>query len=117
MRLPAPVEATMYFFCTEALTNVVRHANATSARVRVEVAGDRCSIEVGDDGIGGARPRSQVSGLTGLRDRLGALRGTLEIVSPDGGGTVLRASFPLTSDPGGQADVRLCRPGRRTFRP
>ncbi len=116
-RLPAPVEATVYFFCTEALTNVVRHAGATSARVRVEVAGDRCSVEVGDDGIGGARPRSQVSGLTGLRDRIGALRGTVEIVSPDGGGTVLRASIPLSPDPPGQAGARLCRPGRRTFRP
>jgi PAS domain S-box-containing protein len=116
-RLPAPIEATVYFFCTEALTNVVRHANATSVRVRVEVAGDRCSVEVGDDGIGGARPRSQVSGLTGLRDRIGALRGTVEIVSPDGGGTVLRASIPLSPDQAGQASVRLCRPRRRTFRP
>jgi PAS domain S-box-containing protein len=116
-RLPAPVEATVYFFCTEALTNVVRHASATSARVGVEVAGDRCSVEVGDDGIGGARPRSQVSGLTGLRDRIGALRGTVEIVSPDGGGTVLRASIPLPPDQAGHASERLCRPGRRTFRP
>jgi PAS domain S-box-containing protein len=96
-RLPAPVEATVYFFCTEALTNVVRHARATSAWVRVDVAAGRCSVEVGDDGAGGARPRSQASGLAGLSDRIGALNGTVEIVSPDGGGTVLRASIPLSS--------------------
>jgi PAS domain S-box-containing protein len=96
-RLPAPVEATVYFFCTEALTNVVRHARATSAWVRIEATADQCSAEVGDDGIGGARPRSQVSGLTGLSDRIGALNGSVEVVSPDGGGTVLRATIPLSS--------------------
>ena len=97
-RLPAAVEASVYFFCTEALTNVVRHARATSAWVRVGVTADRCSVEVGDDGTGGARARSEVSGLTGLRDRIGALHGTVQIVSPDGGGTVLRADIPLSPD-------------------
>ena len=92
----------MYFFCTEALTNVVRHARATSAWVRVEVTGDRCAVEVRDDGIGGAQPRSEASGLTGLRDRIGALQGTVEIASPPAGGTLLRASIPLPSGrPGG----------------
>ena len=96
-RLPAPVEASVYFFCSEALTNVVKHARATSARVRMDLTGDRCAVEVGDDGIGGAEPRSPVSGLGGLRDRLGALGGTLDIASPAAGGTVLRASIPLPS--------------------
>ena len=105
-RLPAAVEATAYFFCTEALTNAVRHASATSVWVRVEVAADRCSVEVGDDGIGGARPRSPVSGLAGLRDRIGALHGTVEIASPDGGGTVLTADIPLSPDSDGQAGAR-----------
>jgi signal transduction histidine kinase len=96
-RLPASVEASVYFFCTEALTNVVRHASATSAWVRVDVAVDRCAVEVRDDGTGGARPRSEVSGLAGLHDRIGALQGTVEIVSPAGGGTLLTATIPLPS--------------------
>ncbi len=94
-RLPAPVEASVYFFCAEALTNVARHARATSAQVRVDISADQCAVEVRDDGIGGARPRSEDSGLTGLRDRIGALRGTVEIISPAAGGTLLRAVIPL----------------------
>ncbi|HEY2262613.1 MAG TPA: PAS domain S-box protein [Streptosporangiaceae bacterium] len=107
-RLPAAVEASVYFFCAEALTNVVRHARATSAAVRVDVSADRCAVEVRDDGVGGARPRSEDSGLTGLRDRIGALRGTVEIDSPAAGGTLLRASIPLGPASG---------PDERTFIP
>jgi PAS domain S-box-containing protein len=94
-RLPGPVEAGVYFFCSEGLTNVVKHARATSAWVRIDPSDGRCAVEVGDDGIGGARPRSESSGLTGLRDRIGALGGTVDILSPDAGGTVLRAVIPL----------------------
>jgi signal transduction histidine kinase len=94
-RLPAPVEASVYFFCSEALTNVVKHAHAGSASVRVTLTDDRCAVEVRDDGIGGAQPRSETSGLNGLRDRIGALNGTMEITSPATGGTVLEASIPL----------------------
>ena len=106
-RLPAPVEAAVYFFCTEALTNVARHAHATSVSVRVEATVDRCVAEVRDDGIGGARPRSEASGLNGLRDRIGALQGTVEILSPDGGGTLLRASIPLPAGPADEPGVPL----------
>jgi PAS domain S-box-containing protein len=95
VRLPPSVEASLYFFCSEALTNIAKHAQATRAWVRLEVTGDRCVAEVGDDGIGGARPRSEASGLIGLSDRLGAIGGTLDITSPDSGGTVLRACVPL----------------------
>jgi PAS domain S-box-containing protein len=98
-RLPAPVEASVYFFCSEALTNVVKHARAGSAWVRLELVDDRCVVEVGDDGIGGAQPRSETSGLNGLRDRIGALNGTVDITSPAAGGTVLKASIPLLFDP------------------
>lgn len=94
-RLPASIELSVYFFCSEALTNVVKHARANSARVRMEVTDDRCEVEVRDDGIGGARPRAEASGLTGLRDRIGALNGTMDINSPDTGGTVLLATIPL----------------------
>jgi PAS domain S-box-containing protein len=98
-RLPAPVEASVYFFCSEALTNVVKHARATSAWVRVTLADDRCAVEVRDDGVGGARPRSDTSGLNGLRDRIGAINGIMDITSPATGGTALRASIPLSADP------------------
>jgi PAS domain S-box-containing protein len=98
-RLPGPIEASVYFFCSEALTNVVKHARATSASVRVELQDDRCAVEVRDDGIGGARPRSETSGLTGLRDRIGALNGTMDITSPATGGTVLQACIPIPREP------------------
>jgi PAS domain S-box-containing protein len=94
IRLPAPIEASLYFFCSEALTNVVKHAQATCAWIRLEVAADQWVAEVRDDGIGGARLGQETSGLMGLSDRLGALGGTLDIISPHSGGTVLRAAVP-----------------------
>ncbi len=97
-RLPGAVESSVYFFCSEALTNVVKHARATSASVRVALEDDYCIAEVRDDGIGGAEPRSRSSGLTGLHDRVGALGGTVEVSSPAGAGTALRAWIPLTSE-------------------
>ena len=95
IRLPTSIEASLYFFCSEALTNIVKHAQATRAWVRQEVAADRCVVEVGDDGIGGAHPGPETSGLIGLSDRIGAIGGTLDITSPPSGGTVLRASVPI----------------------
>jgi PAS domain S-box-containing protein len=94
-RLPTPIEASVYFFCSEALTNVVKHARATSAWVRMDVGDDRCAVQVRDDGIGGAQLRPETSGLSGLSDRIGALNGTMDIISPSTGGTVLRACIPL----------------------
>lgn len=93
-RLSAPVEASLYFLCSEALTNIVKHARATCAWIRLELTADRCVIEVRDDGIGGAGPRPETSGLIGLSDRIGALGGTLDIISPPAGGTTLRAAVP-----------------------
>jgi PAS domain S-box-containing protein len=104
-RLPEPIEASVYFFCSEALTNVVKHAKASSAWVRVAVEEDRCTIEVGDDGIGGAEARLETSGLIGLRDRIGALKGAMHISSPVSSGTTLRAWIPLSYDtPATRAD-------------
>jgi len=97
-RLPEPIEASVYFFCSEALTNVVKHAKASSAWVRVAVEEDRCTIEVGDDGIGGAEARLETSGLIGLRDRIGALKGGMHISSPVSSGTTLRAWIPVSYD-------------------
>jgi PAS domain S-box-containing protein len=98
VRLPAPVEAGLYFFASEAMTNIVKHAHATCAWVRLEVAAGQCVVEVRDDGIGGARPGPEASGLVGLSDRIVALGGTLDIVSPHARGTVLRAAVPVTPD-------------------
>jgi signal transduction histidine kinase len=97
-RLPGPIEVSAYFFCSEALTNVVKHARASCAWVRVQQEDGRCTIEVRDDGIGGAGSRPETSGLAGLHDRIGSLKGTLDISSPAGGGTVLRARIPLPGD-------------------
>ena len=97
------IEASIYFFCSEALTNVVKHARATSVWVRVALEANRCAVEVRDDGIGGAQPRSETSGLNGLRDRIGALSGTMDITSPANGGTGLQASIPLPSEPASPA--------------
>ena len=104
-RLPGPIEASVYFFCAEALTNVVKHARASSAWVEVAADGERCEVEVRDDGIGGAQARSDSSGLTGLRDRIGALNGVMNIVAPADGGTVLHAVIPLPGRSAGEAGL------------
>ena len=93
-RLPAPVEASLYFFVSEALTNVVKHADAGEAEVRMAAAGDRLVVEVTDDGVGGASA-AEGTGLAGLSDRIAALDGELTVTSPPGGGTALHAELPL----------------------
>jgi signal transduction histidine kinase len=92
-RLPRIVESTAYFTIAEALTNTQRHARASRATVRVEQAGTMLEIEVSDDGTGGAEP-GRGSGLRGLADRLMAISGRLEVDSPAGRGTHLRATIP-----------------------
>jgi PAS domain S-box-containing protein len=94
VRLPPPVEASVYFFVSEALTNVVKHAQAEEATVSIGAENGDLTVEVSDDGVGGARVAAG-SGLRGLGDRVGALDGTLEVESPAGGGTLLRARIPL----------------------
>jgi signal transduction histidine kinase len=92
-RLPAPVESASYFVVAEALTNVARYSEATRAEVSVTRANGAVEIEVRDDGIGGADPDGG-SGLRGLADRVAALDGRLEVISPKGEGTVVRAVIP-----------------------
>jgi PAS domain S-box-containing protein len=94
-RLPAPVEASVYFFVSEALTNVVKHARADRAWVHIGVDADRLIIEIGDDGVGGARTTAGGSGLAGLGDRIGALDGELTVTSRPAQGTTLHAEIPL----------------------
>jgi len=92
-RLPAPVEAAAYFVVAEALTNVVKYAEASTAAVRIRRNGSYAVVEVHDDGVGGADPAIG-TGLRGLADRLAALDGRLEVHSPPGEGTTVRAEVP-----------------------
>jgi signal transduction histidine kinase len=94
-RLPERIEGSLYFFCSEALTNVAKHAAADSVRVFVGDGDGQLTIEIQDDGVGGAAPRAGGSGLSGLNDRIAALDGTLTVDSPPGRGTLLRAAVPL----------------------
>jgi signal transduction histidine kinase len=93
-RLPLPVETAAYFVVAEALTNVAKYANASYAAVSARVEDGTAVIEIRDDGAGGANSSSG-SGLRGLADRVGALDGTLRVDSPEGAGTIIRASIPL----------------------
>jgi PAS domain S-box-containing protein len=94
-RLPEHLEATAYYIVSEAMTNVAKHAAASSATVSVRVDGDLVRCEVSDDGRGGA-DASAGTGILGLRDRAEAAGGTLSVVSPPGRGTVVTAALPLT---------------------
>jgi signal transduction histidine kinase len=91
--LPGPVAIAAYFVVSEALANVAKYANATEAAVAVRRAGGRLTVEISDDGVGGA-DAANGSGLRGLEDRVGALDGTLAVESPPGRGTRLRAEIP-----------------------
>jgi signal transduction histidine kinase len=93
-RLPAAAEAAAYYVVSESLANVVKHARADAARVRVERVDGRARIEVTDDGVGGADPGAG-SGLSGLRDRVETLDGALEVASSPGRGTRVRAEVPV----------------------
>lgn len=92
-RFSAAVEVTAYFIVCEALVNIAKYAQASAATVSIEYTDRRLSIEVADDGIGGADPDSG-SGLGGLADRVAALGGELYVNSPTGGGTRVRAELP-----------------------
>ena len=92
------VEAVAYFIVSEAITNVVKHAQATRAEVTVARAGDVLRIAVTDDGRGGAVPAAgDGTGLRGLAQRAAAVDGTLSIDSPPGGPTVITAELPCES--------------------
>ena len=91
-RLPPEIEASAYFILAEALTNVVKHARATTASVTATVRDGALRLEVHDDGVGGADPQGH--GLLGIGDRAAALGGRLRIDSPRGGGTVVVAELP-----------------------
>jgi signal transduction histidine kinase len=93
-RLSDPVEVAAYYVVTEALTNAAKHAQASMVEVRTDVEGQNLHLSIRDDGIGGA-DAARGSGITGLRDRVEALGGTLSISSHPGTGTELHATIPF----------------------
>jgi signal transduction histidine kinase len=97
-RLPEPIEVAAYYVAAEALTNAAKHAAGSRAWVTLERHDGVVRLLVGDDGLGGA-DASSGSGLTGIRDRVEALGGTLTVRSAGGEGTVLDVTLPVVSAP------------------
>lgn len=91
--IPEPVALTTYFLATEALANIAKHARASSASLDVSVTDGELVVRIVDDGIGGTQASG--SGLTGLRERVTAVDGVLEVSSPTGGGTRVEARMPI----------------------
>jgi signal transduction histidine kinase len=89
------VENTTWFVVSEALANAAKHSKAQRVLVSVGRVGDRLVVEVVDDGVGGAS--ADGSGLRGLRQRVEALDGRLDVLSPGGGPTTIRAELPCAS--------------------
>jgi signal transduction histidine kinase len=94
-RLPEHVEVAAYYLVSEALANIAKHADASTARIDIAHRGHCMVVEVVDDGVGGA-DSTQGSGLRGLADRVEALDGTLTIESRAGAGTTIKAQIPLS---------------------
>ena len=97
-RCSADTEQTAYFIVAEALTNVIKHAHAGRATVSVTFDGDSLTIEVHDNGVGGANP-ALGTGLVGVADRVDAAEGALTLLSPPGGGTTLLVRLPAQALP------------------
>jgi signal transduction histidine kinase len=91
-RVAPAVEATAYYVACEALTNAVKHAKANGATVTIAIAGSELTMEIADDGVGGARQHGQ--GLSNIVDRVSALDGEVTVVSPAGAGTRLEVRIP-----------------------
>ena len=92
-RLPPAVEAAAYYLVAEALANAAKHSEASQVTVRVSANSGCTTVEVADDGVGGADPEKG-TGLRGLADRVAALGGELEVASEPRCGTMIRAELP-----------------------
>jgi len=90
------VETAAYYIIAEAITNVAKYAAASHITVSVDQVNDSTRVEVTDDGVGGADPAAG-SGLRGIADRVEALNGRLQVMSPVRVGTTVRAEIPLTA--------------------
>jgi signal transduction histidine kinase len=93
-RFREPVEVAAYYVVSEALTNAAKYAGTPVVDVAVAADAAALRVEVRDDGRGGADP-AEGSGLLGLRDRVEAIGGTMQLASPPGGGTSLSVALPL----------------------
>ena len=94
-RVPETIEVAAYYLVSESLTNVAKYAHASRATVVIRRSAGDLVVEIADDGVGGADVAGG-SGLRGLTDRIEALGGRLEVESPVGGGTRVRAEMPCT---------------------
>jgi signal transduction histidine kinase len=99
-RLPDGIEVAAYYVVSEALTNAAKHADASRVQIDLHVAAETLCLSVVDDGVGGADPNGG-SGLIGLKDRVEALGGTIDVASRPGSGTRLDVEIPLPADPSG----------------
>jgi signal transduction histidine kinase len=97
-RFPQPVEVAAYYVVSEALTNAAKHARASVVHVDLEADEAAVRLSIRDDGVGGA-DTADGSGLLGLKDRVQAIGGTLEIASPAGNGTSLHVTIPYVANP------------------
>jgi signal transduction histidine kinase len=91
------IEVAAYYVVSEALTNTTKHARASRAHVSVEQRDGLLHLSIRDDGVGGADPAGG-TGLIGLRDRVQALGGSIEVSSPRGAGTTILVELPLQPD-------------------
>ena len=96
-RLADGVEVAVYYMAAEALTNAAKHANASHVQIDLYTEEETLRLSILDDGVGGADP-SGGTGLIGLKDRVEALGGAIEVKSPRGGGTRLDVEIPLIAD-------------------
>jgi len=92
--LPQEIERNVYFVASEAMANAAKHSGATGIDVTVTLSDGTLRVTVVDDGRGGAR-QVQGHGLAGLEERMRGIGGSLEVESPEGGGTVVAASLPV----------------------
>src|SRR5215213_3262227 len=102
--LPGAVEAAAYFVVSECLANIGKHADAETATVAVSARDGLVTVEVSDDGVGGATLDGG-SGIQGLADRVGALSGSLAVDSPPGVGTRVTAVIPVSAGPGNEERI------------
>ena len=96
--LPDDVEVAAYYVAAEALTNAAKHARASVVHIDADTADGAFRLVVRDDGVGGAAP-GRGSGLVGLRDRVEALGGAIDIDSPADHGTSIVITFPVATSP------------------
>lgn len=108
-RLPARIEVAIYYVLSEALTNAAKHADASQVTIDLETGGGTLSLTIRDDGAGGA-DASGGSGLMGLKDRVEALGGTIQVASPPGRGTRLDVAIPLDTETSRGSDFESLSP-------